>query len=51
VCVDLAPEAVGSSANQDGHLWYPTEAECGSLPCQAGGYVQNREITCAICTK
>lgn len=51
VCVDAAPESVGSSANQDGHLLYPTEAECGSLPCQAGGYVQNRELTCAVCTK
>ena len=51
VCVDAAPEAAGSSTNSDGHLLYPTEAECGALPCQAGGYVQNRELTCAVCTK
>jgi hypothetical protein len=51
VCVDAAPEKKGSSANNDGHLFYPTEVECGSLPCQNGGYVQDREVTCAVCTK
>jgi hypothetical protein len=51
ICVDAAPEAAGSSAALEGHMLYPTEAECGSLPCQAGGYVQNREVTCAVCTK
>jgi hypothetical protein len=51
VCVDAAAEAAGSATSQNGHLLYPTEAECGSLPCQTGGYVQDREITCAVCTK
>lgn len=51
VCVDAVPELAGSSANNDGNLWYPTEVECGSLPCSATGYVQNREITCAVCSK
>jgi hypothetical protein len=50
-CVDATPEMAGSSANQDGHLFYPTEVQCGSLLCQNGGYVQNREVTCAVCTK
>jgi len=50
-CVDATPEATGSSADQNGNLWYPTEVECGSLPCQAGGYVQDREVACAVCTK
>jgi len=52
VCVDRNAEAVlGGEANTNGQLWYPTEAECGSLPCGTGQYVQNREITCAICTR
>ena len=51
VCVDAAPELAGSSANNDGTLWYPTEIECGSLPCGTNGYVQDRELTCAVCTK
>jgi hypothetical protein len=51
ICVDAAAEAAGSSTSQSGHLLYPTEAECGSLPCQTGGYVQDREITCAVCSK
>jgi hypothetical protein len=50
-CVDAAPEATGDPANANGNLWYPTEAECGALPCSATGYVQNREITCAVCSK
>jgi hypothetical protein len=49
VCVDVNPEATGSTANHNGNLWYPTEAECGSLPC--GPYVQDRELGCAVCTK
>ena len=50
VCVDENPEArTGSTANNDGALWYPVEAECGSLPC--GPYVQNRELTCVVCTR
>jgi hypothetical protein len=51
VCVDAAPELAGNSANQDGDLWYPTEIECGSLACAAGGYVQDRELACAVCSK
>ena len=51
LCVDAAPELAGSSANNDGNLWYPTEVECGSLPCGPNGYVSNRELACAVCTK
>ncbi len=50
LCVDRTPTGrTGSFANHDGYLWYPTEAECGSLPCPP--YVQNREVTCAVCTR
>jgi hypothetical protein len=49
VCVDRDAEGVGSNSDQGGHAWYPTEGECGSLPC--GPYVQDRELTCAVCTR
>jgi subtilisin-like proprotein convertase family protein len=49
VCVDRQMEKGGSNSNSNGNLWYTTEAECGSLPC--GPYVQNRELTCAVCTR
>lgn len=49
VCVDAAPETTGSSANNDGHMWYPVETECGSLPCAP--CVQDRELSCAVCTR
>ncbi|MFO0598173.1 MAG: hypothetical protein U0228_22915 [Myxococcaceae bacterium] len=50
-CVDSTATANGSSVNNDGHLWYSTEAECGSLPCGAGQYIQNREVVCSVCTR
>lgn len=50
-CVDINPEKTksSSSANSDGYLWYPTEAECSSLPCPP--YVQDRELSCVVCTQ
>lgn len=55
ICVDQNATATTSSnpANQDGNLLYPTEAECGALTCPAdkSGYVQNREVTCSVCTR
>ncbi|XP_014668859.1 PREDICTED: uncharacterized protein LOC106810100 [Priapulus caudatus] len=50
VCVDEDPEVnLSGDGNEDGGLWYPVEAKCGSLPCP--NYVNGREITCAVCTK
>ncbi|XP_019644472.1 PREDICTED: collagen alpha-2(IV) chain-like [Branchiostoma belcheri] len=50
VCVDEQPEVMqGGHANQDGALFYPVEARCGSLPCPH--YVEGRELTCVVCTK
>jgi len=49
VCVDRVATYFGSNANNNGLLFYPTEAECGALPC--GPYVQNRELTCSVCAK
>ncbi|XP_019617282.1 PREDICTED: uncharacterized protein LOC109464683 isoform X1 [Branchiostoma belcheri] len=55
VCVDEQPEAEavpGGRENQDGALFYPVEARCGSLPCSLPGqYVEGRELTCVVCTK
>ena len=49
VCVDQQPLAIGSNLDSNGGLLYPTEAECGSLPCSP--YTQDRELTCSVCTK
>ena len=49
-CVDNAPEVVdGGGSNQDGALFYNSEAVCGSLPCPK--YGDGWEITCVVCTK
>ena len=48
-CVDSALKSVvGSSANQDGLLFYFVEGRCGSLPCPP--YDNNKEFSCAVCT-
>ena len=49
-CVDnsLTP-VVGSSHNHDGFLFYTVEGICGSLPCPH--YINNKELSCAVCTK
>jgi hypothetical protein len=49
ICMDASPTQSGSPVNNNGTLFYPTEAECGSLPCLP--YVQDRELTCAVCAK
>ena len=49
-CVDATPEAVvGGHANQNGALFYHIEPRCGSLSCPP--YEQQKEITCAVCTR
>ena len=40
---------IGSSHNHDGFLFYPVEGVCGSLPCPP--YSQDKELSCAVCTK
>lgn len=50
ICVDEDAEGrTGSAADLDGNGWFPTEAECGALPCPP--YVQNREFACSVCTR
>ena len=49
-CVDVAPETItGGQADQDGALFYHVEPRCGSLPCPP--YDQQKEMTCAVCTR
>ncbi|XP_078703897.1 uncharacterized protein LOC144928973 [Branchiostoma floridae x Branchiostoma belcheri] len=50
VCMDGEPEVLpGGDKDQNGALFYPVEARCGSLPCPP--YVEGRELTCVVCTK
>lgn len=51
ICVDGAPEGTGATANENPALLYHVEGECAGLPCAAGEYVQNRELTCSVCTR
>lgn len=48
ICVDARPEKIGTNTNHNGRVFYPVESICGSLPCPP--YVNNRELTCAVCT-
>ena len=49
-CIDTAFKSVpGSATNHDGMVFYFTEGKCGSLPCPP--YDDNRELSCAVCTK
>ena len=49
-CVDKDAESVpGSSPNTNGGLFYHVEASCTGLACTP--YVDEKELTCAVCTK
>ncbi|KAH3807580.1 hypothetical protein DPMN_135925 [Dreissena polymorpha] len=49
-CLDANSEwEVGDGESKDGKLMYLVEAACGSLRCPP--YVENREITCVVCSK
>ena len=49
-CVDKDPECVpGSAGDENGALFYHTEATCTGLPCPP--YDSSKELTCAVCTK
>ena len=48
VCVANNPTRDGSAADSNGNLWYPVEAELGSLTAP---YQQDREIVCSVCTR
>ena len=49
-CIDKDPECIpGSAGDENGALFYPTEATCNGLPCPP--YDPQKELTCAVCTK
>ena len=49
-CVDKDAEAAtGGHVNHNGALFYFVEPRCGSLPCPP--YDQQKEMTCAVCTR
>ena len=49
-CVDENPESIdGSEGDTNGALFYLTRTTCTGLPCPP--YVNNRPITCVVCTK
>ena len=53
VCLDSNIDPLqGGAANNDEHLFYVVEVQCGShggLPCPP--YVQGRELACVVCSK
>ncbi|KAK7094615.1 uncharacterized protein [Littorina saxatilis] len=50
ICVDSRLEnTVHGDASEDGKLLYYTVTRCGSLPCTP--YVNNKVVTCAVCSK
>ena len=49
-CVDVDPEVVpGTAANVNPSLFYPTVTNCNGLSCPP--YVNNRMLSCVVCTK
>ena len=49
-CMDKDPERIpGSASNENGALFYHTEASCTGLRCPP--YDPEKELTCAVCTK
>ena len=49
-CVDASPETViGGQVERQGAFIYHVEPRCGSLPCPP--YEEEKEMTCAVCTK
>ena len=50
ICLDDRPDVeFGGQSDQDGALLNFVEAKCGSLKCPP--YENNRELTCAVCSK
>ena len=49
-CMDKdAKPAYGGHVNRNGALFYFVEPRCGALPCPP--YDQQKEVTCAVCTR
>lgn len=52
ICMDSWPEALltGSNGNENGALIYPTETENPPVIGPGSPYLQDREVSCAMCT-
>ena len=49
-CMDVDAETeISGVGDQNGALFYHVEPRCGSLPCPP--YEQEKEMTCAVCTR
>ena len=49
-CMDYVLKTVPRSTDvRNGLIFYFTEGRCGSLPCPP--YDNNRDLSCAVCTK
>ena len=48
ICVDFNPSSAGSHSGSDHARIYPSEYECGGLPCPP--FVSHREAACAVCS-
>ena len=49
-CVDHSlTSVIGSDHNHNSFLFYTVEGQCGALPCPP--YGQDKELSCAVCTK
>ncbi|XP_052063605.1 short-chain collagen C4-like isoform X1 [Mytilus californianus] len=50
ICMDGEAEPLDNrSSNEEGALFYPVRAKCGSLRCPP--YKDNTEVLCTVCTK
>ena len=50
ICMDSLPEFIpNGSANNNQHILYLVQVQCGSLPCPP--YVKGRELACVVCSK
>lgn len=50
ICMDGEAEPLDNrSANENGALFYPIKAKCGSLRCPP--YKDNTEVLCTVCSK
>ncbi|XP_070183611.1 uncharacterized protein, partial [Littorina saxatilis] len=50
VCLDGSPEhSLNDESNENGLLFYYVITVCGSLPCAP--YINNRVVTCVVCSK
>lgn len=51
ICVDRKPDLSAATSKWDkGGFLHFVETRCGALPCRSNGYVEYRELPCAVCS-